>query len=128
MSQLQEHQLRVAAVGEMIAQSFKGSVSKHDVTTACLLHDMGNIVKFNLKQTQSLFPEDFEGKDISYWEQVKQEFINKYGTGSHNVTMKIVDELGVGPRIKELVGSVGFSQGIKNAATDDFEKKICSYA
>jgi len=72
-----------------------------------LLHDLGNIVKFNFNQTKEIYPELFVKPEArEYWEKIKQEFIKKYGTGSHNVTMKILLELGVSERIRELVDCV----------------------
>jgi hypothetical protein len=151
MPQLQEHQLTVAAVADMICENItlilpdflmqknrdtfshreKGaeSADHENIVSACLLHDMGNIVKFDLTKTSDLHPELFlKPEDQIFWESVKQEFIKKYGIGSHNVTMKIVQEIGVSPRVKELVDCVGFDQGTDNAATADFGKKICAYS
>ncbi len=142
MPQLMEHQLTVAAVAEMICEHFtplpnpprKGEgiirINRDDIVAACLLHDMGNIVKFDLNQTAELYPAVFAKppEDQIFWENVKQEFIKKYGTGSHNATVKIVAELGVNQRIRELVDCVGFDQGPDNAQSPDFGKKICQYA
>ena len=139
MPQLAEHQLTVAAVAEDIfnhspvslGASRGGSLilDRNDIIAACLLHDMGNIVKFDLTKTPDLHPGLFlKPDDQIFWESVKQEFIKKYGIGSHNVTMKIVGELGINDRIRELVDCVGFEQGENNAATEDFGKKICAYS
>jgi hypothetical protein len=128
MPQLAEHQLRVAAVAEIICSHISVPVNKHDVVVACLLHDMGNIVKFNFSETtKEMVGEEVYGQ-LDYWERVKREFLEKYGVGSHNATNKIVEELGLGERVRELVNSVGFHQGIKNAAGNDFEKKVCTYS
>jgi len=148
MPQLVEHQLTVAAVAGMILNNITtsavakamadrhppltlrgGGINRDDIVAACLLHDMGNIVKFDLNRTADLYPELFvKREDRVYWENVKQEAIKKYGTGSHNVAMKIVAELGVSQRIRELVDCVGFDQGVENAASNDFAKKICAYS
>ena len=40
------HQLRVAAVAEMICDSLSMSIDKDNIVRACTLHDMFNIVKF----------------------------------------------------------------------------------
>jgi hypothetical protein len=141
MPQLQEHQLTVAAVADFICEHFtplphpprKGEgirqVDRRDIVAACLLHDMGNIVKFDLSKTWELHPGLFvKQEDRDFWENVKMEAIKKYGTGSHNVTLKIVSELQASERIRELVDCVGFDQGVENSATEDFGKKICAYS
>ena len=69
MPNLQLHQLRVAAVGKLISEHFTVPVNVRDVVLACLFHDMGNILKFDLTQ----FPEFREPQGILYWEEVKKE-------------------------------------------------------
>jgi len=141
MPNLAEHQLRVAAVGDMICGNWnphpdplpKGEgglhVDRENIVAACLLHDMGNIVKFDLSKTHNLYSALFvKPKDQLFWENIKQEVIKKYGSGSHNVTIKIIKEIGVSPRILELVDCVGFNQGFDNAASGDVGKKICAYS
>src|SRR4051812_37550310 len=115
MPQLVEHQLRVAAVADMICEHFQGEIERRDIVAASLLHDMGNIVKFNFDQTVEYQIAPGEITRLDYWKQVKQKVIDKYGPGSHNVTRKIVEEVPVGNRVRELVESVGFTQGIVNA-------------
>jgi hypothetical protein len=138
MPQLAEHQLTVATAAEMIIDNITpqpplilrgGAAGHNNILAACLLHDMGNIVKFDLNRTPDLYPELFvKQEDRLFWENIKRDVIKKYGVGSHNVTIKIIDELGVSQRIRELVDCVGFDQGVNNAATDDFGKKICAYS
>lgn len=115
----------MAAVAEVICDHIKIEINKPDVVAACLLHDMGNIVKFDFNQTKKFINQDL---DLGFWQKVKDKFIEKYGTGSHNVTMKIVNELKVKPRIGELVDCVGFEQGQANEQAADFGKKICAYS
>ncbi|MBI3232351.1 MAG: HD domain-containing protein [Candidatus Doudnabacteria bacterium] len=129
MPQLAEHMLRVAAVADTIVNNLTLTPTlpqreRGEVVAACLLHDMGNVVKFDF----SLFPETAAEKGLEYWENVKQEFIKRYGTGSHNVTAKILREIGVSERVFELADSVGFEQGKDNAESEDYGKKICAYS
>jgi 5'-deoxynucleotidase YfbR-like HD superfamily hydrolase len=53
MPQLAAHQLRVAAVAYAITQAIFEPIHDEELISACLLHDMGNILKFDL----SVFPE-----------------------------------------------------------------------
>ncbi|MEK7617831.1 MAG: HD domain-containing protein [Patescibacteria group bacterium] len=137
MPQLQEHMLRVAGVAEIITDNIdlsrpsatlpmpgEGNIDKQAIIIACLLHDMGNIVKFDF----SRFPEMVEEKGVEYWEKIKQETLKKYGANSHEATRNMLKELGVSERILELVDAVGFDQGEANMQSADFGKKICAYA
>lgn len=124
MPQLQEHQLRVAGAASLICQNFAGQIDAESIVKACLLHDMGNIVKFDLL----LFPEFVREKGLSYWQGVKSEFAAKYGVTSHQATAAILREMGIGKRVRELVDAIGFSQATPNAESADFDKKICAYS
>ena len=53
MPLLAMHQIRVAAVAMMICDSLSVPIDKDSVIKACLLHDIGNIIKFDLNH----FPE-----------------------------------------------------------------------
>lgn len=128
MPQLEEHQLRVAAVAAVILDNLSVVVDRENVVKACLLHDMGNIVKFDWEYTEKYMQGLFDFSSLDYWKKVQQEFFKKYGEGSHNVTMKIVTELGVSERVKELIDCIGFSKAQGNAASEDFAKKICAYS
>jgi len=124
MPQLQLHMLRVAAVAQIISENMTISVDTKNIVTACLLHDMGNIIKFDL----TLYPKDLEPYGLIYWENIKQEFINKYGNDEHEATYKIVEEIKVTDRTKQLVHSIGFSKAIERYNDDDISKKICMYS
>ncbi len=126
MPQLEKHQLRVAAVAHMIMKAFDASAVLHkdEVISACLLHDMGNILKFDL----AYFPEFLEPQGAAYWEVVKADFLKKYGSDEHDATLKIIDEIGVSARTKEYVDAIGFRNADEALRSDSFEKKICCYA
>ena len=85
---LAEHMLRVAGVGYLVASNWKEDVDVDLATMACLLHDMGNIVKFNLdKPTLKI-------KNLDHWKKIQQKYWDKYGKNTHDVTMQIIRELG----------------------------------
>ena len=138
MPQLAEHQLRVAAVGELIcADWYRGMtrnltrndaeavIDRHNIVAACLLHDMGNIIKFDLEKAQNLLNRKI---DIAHWQKVKDEYIKKYGGDEHIASILICKEIGVNPRVIELVDVIGFLTAALNAKGEDFGKKICQYA
>lgn len=124
ISNLQMHQLRVAAVAKQICESLNIKIDKESVIIACLLHDMGNIIKFNL----DYFPEFLEPEGLLYWQGIQKEYFNKYGHDEHIATLDIIKELGMTEKINTLVDSIGFGRSCIVSKTSDLEKKICTYA
>jgi len=141
MPQLQEHQFRVAAVAMLISGDINrgitpdiqqsrtdAEVNIDDVVKACLLHDMGNIIKFDLVVTDRLHPNRFSKDDLAYWQKVKNDYIAKYGNDEHHASIEISREIGVNERIIGLIDCIGFQNGKSNAESSDFGKKICAYS
>ena len=124
MPSLQMHQLRVAAVGKLICEHLDKPVRTEDVVVACLFHDMGNILKFDL----GAMPGFLEPEGLEYWQKVKEEFNNKYGTEQHSATEKIARELKLPQAILEILGATGFSRIAEVAASSSMETKIVQYA
>lgn len=87
MPQLSIHMRRVAGVGKLILDGWQGEIERDLVIKSLLLHDMGNIVKFDL--TNPLMPID----NLPYWVQVQENFWKKYGRDTHQVTKAIIAEL-----------------------------------
>lgn len=121
---LAEHMRRVAAVANYIADHVTVAVDTEDLVMACLLHDMGNIIKVNL----TLRPEFFAAEGLPYWQSVQDEYVAKYGPSEHVATNAIVNELGVNARVKEILSGIGFSRGPHNVTLDDLTIKIACYA
>ena len=121
---LQLHQLRVAAVGKMTADSFKQKLDTRSVVLACLFHDMGNIIKFDLTQ----FPESREPEGIEYWEKVKADFIRRYGPDEHHATIAIGHELHLPLQAMQYIEGVGFSKLERIRDSHSFGQKIVEYA
>lgn len=130
MRQLQMHMFRVASVAVVVFDGLAEAGEKfadgdRDVLIqACLLHDMGNIVKFNL----DFMPETLEPEGREHWEKIKSETIEQYGPEQHIATMKIIAEIGVSPRICELAGGIGFWNACKHLEGSDMLAKIASYS
>jgi HD superfamily phosphodiesterase len=123
---LQLHHYRVTAVAHMICDNWirENKPDFKDIITACLLHDIGNIIKFNL----DAFPKLLQPKGKKYWQKVKNQFIKKYGKNEHEATHLIAKEIGISTRAMELIHSVGFSKSVENYKTKDYSKKICAYS
>ncbi len=112
MPNLQEHQLRVAAVAKQICDNLSVPVDTKTVVKACLLHDMGNIIK----------------ADLAHWQSVKEEFINKYGPDDGRANLVIAKEVGITQPALDLIGGIGFTKLPKILATGSLELQLCEYS
>ncbi len=124
MPSLQLHQLRVASVAKMIGESLLVPIDNDTVVTACLFHDMGNIIKSDL----SIFPEFCEPEGIDYWQSVKTSFIKKYGTNEHTAIFTIAKEIGISEEALSCIAHIGFSKFEQVAQSECYEFKIATYA
>jgi len=124
MKNLQMHQYRVAAVAWQICESLDLPVDKKSVVTACLLHDMGNIIKFDLHY----FPEFNKPEGAEYWQSIQREYINKYGQDEHHATIEIAEELGFKEGVTSLIDAIDFKYVETSNHLMSLEEKICVYA
>jgi len=108
---LQLHQLRVAAVAKLICDHLTPPIDNHAVVEACLLHDMGNILKVDLDEP--LFPEDFSQEGIACWKVTQEEIRCKYGQNVHIATVNIAKEIGVASTTMYIIDAIGFSHTIE---------------
>lgn len=121
---LQLHMYRVSAVAWTICDNFDEELDKINIVAADLLHDMGNIIKFDLK----LFPEFLEPEGYDYWERVQKDYIARYGYDEHEATRIIANEVSTAPRIQELLNSVGSSKTSLIIKSKDKAKWIANYS
>ena len=124
MPSLQNHMLRVAAVASLVCDNFNEPLEKNNIVIACLLHDMGNIIKSDL----NYFPEFVEPEGLEYWQNVKNEYIKKYGDNEDQAHEKITRELGVSSEVILLVNQNRFSLFCKHKDLGDINVKIMHYA
>ncbi len=95
MPQLATHMLRVAGVGKLVLAGWQGEIDSDLVIRTLLLHDMGNITKFDLSdQWQQKMHGTDPTLDLPYWRAVQQASWEKYGKDTHSTTQAIVAELG----------------------------------
>ncbi len=123
MPNLQLHQLRVAAVGKYICDRFIGPIDTQMVVLACLVHDMGNILKSDFSIGKELLAE----KGIPYWESVKADYVKKY-SDEHHATHVIIKEVGIDERIASIIEDMGFSKMETVVATGSNELLVLEYA
>lgn len=122
--QLQIHQLRVAAVAKHICDNLSIPVDTNEVVSADLLHDMGNIIKFDL----TLFPQFLEPEGLEYWQTVKKTFMEEYGSDEHIATKKIAEEITDVIRVHDILRQIGASRLDFVNSSDEIEFKIANYA
>lgn len=125
---LQQHMLTVAAVGKFIVDHWRGpEIDKQAVISALLLHDLGNLVKFDLTENAKVVDLELH---TQHWREIQQEMKNKYGYGSdaHEATMMMLEELNLSEKIIELVENMGADNLTSIADSNSLELKICQYA
>jgi hypothetical protein len=120
---LQEHMLRSAAVASLVCDNLNEPTDKKQIISACLLHDMGNIIKYDFSLPGSYGPEGIE-----YWKTVQGEYIKKYGTDEHKATVQIVRELNLSSEIVDLIDKVDFQKFCVHSGGNNFNIKIICYA
>ncbi len=126
MPHLQMHQLRVAAVAKQICESLDVKIDTGTIIKTCLLHDMGNVIKFDLNQTKSVF--GLSDKEVEEIRKIKNEFINKYGENEHDATIAIIKELNLNTSIANLADKNRFGNLCIDKDGNDWALKIIHYA
>lgn len=124
MPNLQVHMYRVAGVAKLVMAGLPFQLDHDAVIKACLLHDLGNILKFKLEA----FPAFLEPAGLVYWQRVQAETRARYGDDEHLATMQMVSELGVESKVSTLIDRIGFIHAKENAQEDNWEVKVCAYA
>lgn len=123
---LQRHMLQVAALGQYLSQNCTEEILEYHVVWALLLHDLGNVLKFDFSAGVDLF--DPEERDLETWQKYQAEIAKKYGDDVHETTIKMAKEAGAAPRTLELIQGMGRT-GLKDAVeTADWEQRICCYS
>lgn len=95
MPQLATHMLRVAGVGKLMMKGWKRYVDEELVIRSLLLHDLGNIVKFNLSDEGQRQIKSKDKVDLDYWQKVQKEMWQRYGRDAHEATKKMLGEIGL---------------------------------
>ncbi len=123
---LKMHMFRVASVARVICDNWKGpKLNQDDIIAVCLIHDLGNIVKYDFDQSIHLMGE--ESKRVEYWKKVKKEVIAKYGKGECEATFNMAQEIGISERVKFILENYEFIKNSEVVSSDDFELKISNY-
>lgn len=118
---LQDHLIAVAKISNLIAIHWQDkNIHISDLIKISLLHDLGNIVKFNFEK----FPID----NIDYWKQKQKEIIEKYGDNDHDVTKKMLEEINIDIKLIQIILNKSFDNSINISKSSDWMSKILLYA
>jgi len=119
---LQIHQIRVAMVAYQVLESLsEPHPETKRIISACLLHDMGNLLKFKLDQRPDLLAPE----GVSYWREQQDLMRECYGNDEHAATYAIAEALGVSERTLELIHAVGFRNAPRLIHAPLAEKLVC---
>jgi len=124
---LQEHMNRVTVIVMFIRDNCKGQeINWNNLIVAALLHDLGNIVRFNFDQNTNIY--GAEANRLDYWKAKKQEMIEKYGADDHEATQNMLREINADPAVVENILSKSFANSEEIAKSDNWVNKILLYA
>ena len=126
MPNLIMHQLRVTAVAEQICKSLDIEVDKESIIKACLLHDMGNVIKFDMVQTKSIF--GLSDSEIENIKKIQDEFIQKYSHDEEKANVEIARELDVSETVVQFISGNGFNNLCIIKDNTDWGSKILQYS
>lgn len=128
---LQNHMLRVAAVGKWIIDHWNNPAIKLDercIIETLLLHDIGNIVKGEDDNFRNLFPDIYEMESFEYWVSIRHWVMEHYGNTDTEATNNIVKEIGVNQSVVDMIVKKQFTRNKLIYEENDFIAKICAYA
>ncbi len=102
---LRLHMLRAAAVAGIICKNWKGPrINKDEIVAGALIHDLGNIVKFDMETTVGRrLLKGLPKKELARLRKLRARAIRKYGEDDHKATERMAKEAGVNGRIISMV-------------------------
>jgi predicted HD phosphohydrolase len=123
---LRLHMYRVASIAEMVCDNWKGPrIEKDDIVAACLLHDVGNIVKFDFDSGSTISILNESESEISRLKKLKDEVVAKYGRIDNEASHNMMKELEVD---KVIISIVDEMSHIFDEKDKGYEVMVCSYA
>jgi 5'-deoxynucleotidase YfbR-like HD superfamily hydrolase len=124
---LQEHMILVARICLFLSKVSKGlEIDTPLLIKAALLHDLGNVVKFDLDKYPKYLGK--EQKNLFHWKEVQKKMIRKYGNDDHTVTISILKELNIEERVSNIISKKSFQNAAYIKNSDDWELKILLYS
>ena len=115
--QLQMHMLRVAACANLIIDNWQGNqIDKDAIISGSLLHDMGNMAKF----------QDNPDNDKEFL-NVRKKYIDKFSTDDHKISLEIGRNEGLNDYELELMEKKESKRNEEIMNSSSYEIKICAY-
>lgn len=121
---LREHMIRVAAVAKYITDAHPNDFDAEPIITACLLHDLGNLIKSKI----DTFADMYEPEGTQYWAERKAEMIATYGDNEDRATERMVRELGVPPEVVRIIDVAKLEHCTELKDADDQSSRLLLYA
>jgi hypothetical protein len=123
-----EHMLRVCGIVSFIESHWKGlqQVNWDLAKKAALLHDLGNVVRFDLDKHPEFLGN--EQKNVKHWKEVQIKVIEKYGTDDHEATKHMLGEINASEELIEIILNKSFGNSITTMNSNNWPLKILSYA
>lgn len=123
---LQRHMLRVTALGQFIARNWRDPVNEHDVVKTLLLHDTGNLLKFELEKGVEVFDEG--ERELEHWLAVKAEMQRRYDPPTvEGAIIGMAKEAGATERQLFLLTHMTITKLEQAGVVTDPEQAICTY-
>jgi hypothetical protein len=127
---LRMHMYRAGAIAELVCDNWTGpQINKNDIIATSLIHDLGNIVRFDLETPvgRSLLDKD-QLNNLDGLKKLRDRIRERYGTKDLDVTKKMAEELGVSDRLMFILehGSQAFADQ-KLLESEDWDFKIHAY-
>ena len=124
---LETHMRTVAHVVRTIRDHWIGETIDWDfIILAALLHDIGNIVKFDFESHPEFMGD--EAVNIEHWKSVQQDIIARYGKDDHLTSGAMLREISVSPELLSIIQNKSFSNAVDVAQGNDWNAKILLYA
>jgi predicted HD phosphohydrolase len=110
-----------------IADHWKDSNIDKDTLIKCaLVHDLGNLVKFNFEINPEFWGSEKSNTD--YWRTKQKEMVAKYGATDNEATSKILKEMRFPKDLIELIYSKRFANSVHTLESDNLILKILHYS
>jgi len=126
---LQEHMFRVWGIVSFVEKHWDNAdtiVDWNSLKRAALLHDLGNVVKFDLDKHPEFLGK--EQSNIGHWKNVQKSIIEKYGSDDHEATEKMLKEIYVSQEILEVIQNKSFGNSVATKNSNNWPLKILYYA
>ena len=116
--------LRVAAVAKTITDHDEFVGSGEAVVKACLVHDLGNLIKSRM----DIAPELYAPEGSEYWAEKKDCMIATYGDDPNKATLAMLGELNIDSEVERIVREMSFDSIKEIAEGGDVNVKVALYS